>query len=221
MITCSEIDEDEGLRIDAVRSTCIACTTESDRTYNLCDVTAGTNCCPWIMPLHFEYGRQQIRKATTISRPHLENERGRYPLVFDNRERRTSAWWEVRTPACLNFISPSLLHIPVGSDPHPLMRDQHYGASSWKETESKSNGFEWSLSGPWVYLVSWLLHSSLLVPFLFSLADSSVPLVSFGILWPAPCNGVPALMQYGSRLKAAYVGFIFPFTANDRDWSHS
>lgn len=35
--------------------------------------------------LHFEYGRQQIRKATTISRPHLENERGRYPLVFDNR----------------------------------------------------------------------------------------------------------------------------------------
>lgn len=37
------------------------------------------------MPLHFEYGRQQIRKATTKSRPHLENERGRYPLVFDIR----------------------------------------------------------------------------------------------------------------------------------------
>ena len=86
MITCSENDEDEGLRIiDAVRSTCIACTTESDRTYNLCDVRAGTYCRPWIMPLHFEYGRQQIRKATTKSRPHLENERGRYPLVFDIR----------------------------------------------------------------------------------------------------------------------------------------
>lgn len=103
--------------------------------------------------LHFEYGRQQIRKATTISRPHLENERGRYPLVFDNRGVRAHGEKVEHRLAWISYPPPSLLHIPVGSDLHPLMRDQHYGASSWKETESKSNGFEGSLSGPWVYLL--------------------------------------------------------------------
>lgn len=116
-------------------------------------MTAGTNCCPWIVPLHFEYGRPQIRKATTISRPHLENERGRYSLVIDNRGVRAHGEKLEHRLAWISYppvpsAHPCRIRSP-STDAWPTLWSVLL-EGNWKQVER----FEWSLNGPWVYLSS-------------------------------------------------------------------